>query len=52
MYCQSCQDVNMKNAAWCYRFLVILEDEESTIPVLIADYEAVRAFFRDVLANQ
>jgi hypothetical protein len=42
----------MKNAAWCYRFLIILEDEESTIPVLIADYEAVRAFFHDALADQ
>lgn len=41
MHCQSCQDVNLKNAAWCYRFIVILEDEHTTIPVLIADHEAV-----------
>jgi hypothetical protein len=35
----------VKNAAWCYRFAVILEDEQSTMPVLIADYEAVSPRF-------
>jgi hypothetical protein len=41
LFCQSCQDTNMKHAAWRYRFIAILEDEVSTLPILISDYEAV-----------